>query len=105
MQDQGRDTLEANVALGLPVDARDWRAGAAILQALGVSQIALLTNNPSKVDGLQMAGIKVEREERLEIGSNPFNTAYLHAKRTRMGHQLSQAWPHLVDALVQKKEI
>ncbi|GAB6855233.1 bifunctional 3,4-dihydroxy-2-butanone-4-phosphate synthase/GTP cyclohydrolase II [Asaia astilbis] len=102
LQDAGKDTLEANLELGLPADARDWVTGAAILQLLGVTSLTLLTNNPSKVSGLEEAGLKVVSQERLEAGSNPFNRAYLHAKRTRMGHQLSDVWPDLVDTLVQK---
>lgn len=89
LQDQGHDTLDANLALGLPADARDWVAAGAILKALGVTRLALLTNNPGKTDGLTAAGLHVIREERLEVGANPFNRAYLATKRTRMGHQLS----------------
>ena len=102
LQDQGKDTLEANLELGLPGDARDWVAGAAILQSLGVDALTLLTNNPTKVSGLEAAGLKVVSQERLEAGSNPFNRAYLHAKRTRMGHQLSDVWPELVESVIQK---
>ncbi|BAT18774.1 bifunctional 3,4-dihydroxy-2-butanone-4-phosphate synthase/GTP cyclohydrolase II [Asaia bogorensis] len=102
LQDAGKDTLEANLVLGLPGDARDWVTGAAILQSLGIDTLRLLTNNPSKVSGLEAAGLKVISQERLEAGSNPFNRAYLHAKRTRMGHQLSDVWPELVDSVIQK---
>ncbi|WP_122049028.1 3,4-dihydroxy-2-butanone-4-phosphate synthase [Asaia bogorensis] len=102
LQDAGKDTLEANLELGLPGDARDWVTGAAILQSLGIDTLRLLTNNPSKVSGLEAAGLKVISQERLEAGSNPFNRAYLHAKRTRMGHQLSDVWPELVDSVIQK---
>lgn len=102
LQDQGKDTLEANLELGLPGDARDWVAGAAILQSLGVDALTLLTNNPNKVSGLEAAGLRVVSQERLEAGSNPFNRAYLHAKRTRMGHQLSDVWPELVESVIQK---
>ncbi|CDG38601.1 MULTISPECIES: bifunctional 3,4-dihydroxy-2-butanone-4-phosphate synthase/GTP cyclohydrolase II [Asaia] len=102
LQDAGKDTLEANLELGLPGDARDWVTGAAILQSLGIDTLRLLTNNPSKVSGLEAAGLNVISQERLEAGSNPFNRAYLHAKRTRMGHQLSDVWPELVDSVIQK---
>ncbi|GBQ11192.1 3,4-dihydroxy-2-butanone-4-phosphate synthase [Swaminathania salitolerans] len=104
LQDRGKDTLEANLALGLPGDARDWASAAAILQSLGVDRLALLTNNPSKVSGLEDAGVHVVRQERLEAGSNPFNRAYLHAKRTRMGHQLSDVLPELVESLLKPKD-
>ncbi|WP_370265644.1 3,4-dihydroxy-2-butanone-4-phosphate synthase [Asaia sp. W19] len=102
LQDDGKDTLEANLELGLPGDARDWVTGAAILQSLGIEALTLLTNNPSKVSGLEAAGLRVVSQERLEAGYNPFNRAYLHAKRTRMGHQLSDAWPDLVDSVIEK---
>jgi len=102
LQDEGKDTLEANLELGLPGDARDWVTGAAILELLGIHTLTLLTNNPSKVSGLEAAGLKVVSQERLEAGYNPFNRAYLHAKRTRMGHQLSDVWPELVETMVQK---
>lgn len=93
LQDRGYDTLDANLELGLPGDARDWSAAAAILQHLGVTTLTLLTNNPNKTTGLTAAGLHIARQERLEAGANPFNRDYLHAKRTRMGHQLSDAWP------------
>ncbi|XYH18297.1 3,4-dihydroxy-2-butanone-4-phosphate synthase [Asaia sp. BMEF1] len=102
LQDEGKDTLEANLELGLPGDARDWVTGAGILELLGIHTLTLLTNNPSKVSGLEAAGLKVVSQERLEAGYNPFNRAYLHAKRTRMGHQLSDVWPELVETMVQK---
>lgn len=89
LQDHGLDTLDANLALGLPADARDWSAGADILTSLGATKIVLLTNNPDKTDGLTQAGITVLREERLTVGVNPFNRAYLSAKRTRMGHKIA----------------
>lgn len=76
--------------------------GAAILQLLGIDTLTLLTNNPNKVSGLEAAGLKVVNQQRLEAGSNPFNRAYLHAKRTRMGHQLSDVWPELIDTMVRK---
>ncbi|WP_035447866.1 bifunctional 3,4-dihydroxy-2-butanone-4-phosphate synthase/GTP cyclohydrolase II [Asaia prunellae] len=102
LQDDGKDTLDANLELGLPGDARDWVTGAAILQLLGIDTLTLLTNNPNKVSGLEAAGLKVVNQQRLEAGSNPFNRAYLHAKRTRMGHQLSDVWPELIDTMVRK---
>lgn len=90
LQDQGMDTVDANKALGLPTDARKWDAGVAILTALGVTSVRLLTNNPEKEKGLLQAGVTVESMERLEIPSNPFNQYYLKTKRTRMGHLLQE---------------
>ncbi|MDF7673228.1 3,4-dihydroxy-2-butanone-4-phosphate synthase [Acetobacteraceae bacterium ESL0709] len=86
LQDEGLDTLEANEALGLPVDARNWQAAGNILRALGVKACTLLTNNPQKINGLEQQGVKVVSSERLIIASNPFNRRYLETKRTRMGH-------------------
>ncbi|GAJ28662.1 bifunctional 3,4-dihydroxy-2-butanone-4-phosphate synthase/GTP cyclohydrolase II [Acidomonas methanolica] len=93
LQDAGLDTVDANLALGLPAEARNWDAGAAILRALGVTRLVLLTNNPAKTRGLAEAGLTVLREERLETAVTPFNHAYLHTKRTRMGHVLAETAP------------
>ena len=86
LQDEGIDTIDANIALGLPVDDRDYAVGAAILQALGVAKIRLMTNNPDKIDRLIEHGIDVF--ERIESASapNPENAAYLRTKKLRMGH-------------------
>ena len=89
LQDEGFDTVDANVALGLPVDDRDYAVGAAILVALGVSAVELLTNNPDKIDRLTGHGIDVV--ERIESVSspNPENAAYLRTKKLRMGHLIT----------------
>lgn len=87
LQDAGRDTVDANVELGFPVDSRDYAEGAHILQALGVSSLRLMTNNPAKVDGLVEHGLVAKREP-LEIEPNDENLAYLTTKRDRMGHLL-----------------
>jgi 3,4-dihydroxy 2-butanone 4-phosphate synthase/GTP cyclohydrolase II len=86
LQDEGSDTVDANIALGLPIDDRDYAVGAAIIEALGVSTIRLLTNNPEKISRLIEHGIDVG--ERLESVSspNPENAAYLRTKKLRMGH-------------------
>jgi 3,4-dihydroxy 2-butanone 4-phosphate synthase / GTP cyclohydrolase II len=91
LQDSGHDTVEANLELGLPADARDYGTGAQILGDLGVSSVRLLTNNPAKREGLQMYGIDVR--ERLPISIEPTsdNLRYLRTKAERMGHDL----PHL----------
>lgn len=88
LQDQGRDTVEANVELGFPVDDREYGVGAQILADLGVRRLRLLTNNPAKYTGL--AGYDLEIVERIGIPSriNPHNRAYLATKRDRLGHDL-----------------
>lgn len=86
LQDQGLDTLDANKALGLPVDARDWRDAGNILKSLGVKNCKLLTNNPDKISGLEEQDIHVASSERLISPETPFNRHYLETKRTRMGH-------------------
>lgn len=89
LQDTGLDTVDANVALGLPVDAREYVSAAAILRSLGVSQLRLLTNNPEKQRALERNGVEVSERVPLEIAANPTNLAYLRAKAGRMGHLLS----------------
>ncbi|MEI2776668.1 MAG: 3,4-dihydroxy-2-butanone-4-phosphate synthase [Tetrasphaera sp.] len=88
LQDLGMDTVDAQVALGLPVDARDYTAGAAILHDLGVGAVRLLTNNPAKVEGVRAHGIRVAETESLRIPPLPTNLAYLRTKRDRLGHDL-----------------
>lgn len=88
LQDAGLDTVEANQALGLPVDARDYRAAAAILQHLGVRSVQLLSNNPAKARALQELGIGVARQLAHEVPANPANHHYLATKRERLGHRL-----------------
>ena len=87
VQDQGLDTVDAQTALGLPVDARDYAVGAAILADLGVSRLDLLTNNPDKVDALRALGFEVT-PQRLAVPATRDNTAYLRAKRDRLGHRV-----------------
>lgn len=91
LQDSGVDTVDANLALGLPEDQRDYALAAEILIDLGISAVRLLTNNPMKISGLEDAGIDVR--ERIEIQTIPteFNAYYLQTKRQRMGHLLSSA--------------
>ena len=88
LQDAGRDTLEANLDLGLPADARDYGTGAQILADLGVRTMRLLTNNPAKRAGLEGYGLSVVGSVRLPTHVNPENLRYLQAKRDRMGHEL-----------------
>lgn len=94
LQDAGRDTVEANLDLGLPADRREYGAAAAILGDLGLDRVRLLTNNPSKVTGLAANGIKVEAVLPLEVGRSPENLRYLRTKARSMGHTLSE---HLAD--------
>jgi 3,4-dihydroxy 2-butanone 4-phosphate synthase/GTP cyclohydrolase II len=85
LQDHGYDTVDANVALGLPVDTRDYRVGAAILSDLQVRSVRLLTNNPRKVQSLERAGLAVEVVP-IHHAPNPHNSTYLETKFARLGH-------------------
>lgn len=91
LQDQGLDTVEANLALGFPADLRDYGISAHILKDLGVRSVRLMTNNPQKVLSLQGYGIEVVERVPLEIGANPANRRYLETKRTKLGHLLEEA--------------
>ena len=88
LQDQGADTVSANVALGLPADARDYGTGAQILADLGIKSMRLLTNNPTKRAGLDGYGLEISEMVPLEIEPNEHNLAYLSSKRDQMGHDL-----------------
>lgn len=90
IQEQGSDTLEANLALGFPGDAREYSEAAAILLALGVSRVRLLTNNPAKIDGLESHGVTVTARVPLQVRPNEYNLQYLRTKRERMGHLLGE---------------
>lgn len=90
LQDQGRDTVEANLELGLPVDARDFTLAQSIYDHLGVKAVKLLTNNPEKVKTLQQAGINVVERIPLQVGENIENERYLHTKADKLGHFLFQ---------------
>ena len=88
LQEQGQDTVDANLSLGLPVDSREYGIGAQILVDLGVTSMRLMTNNPSKYGGLDGFGIKITGRVPLESVPNPENIKYLRTKRERMGHLL-----------------
>lgn len=88
LQDRGLDTVEANLRLGFADDERDYAHGAAILRALGIDEVRLLTNNPAKVEGLEKAGIRVAERVRHHMPPNPHNIDYLATKRDRSGHLL-----------------
>ncbi|ATE56290.1 bifunctional 3,4-dihydroxy-2-butanone-4-phosphate synthase/GTP cyclohydrolase II [Actinosynnema pretiosum] len=88
LQDAGADTVDANLDLGLPADARDYGTGAQILVDLGVRSMRLLTNNPAKRVGLEGYGLRVVDRVPLPVSPNPENLRYLRTKRDRMGHEL-----------------
>lgn len=88
LQDQGLDTVEANLALGHPADGRRFEAAAEILRDLGVSSVRLMSNNPLKLLALENEGIRIEQREPHRIDANPENAAYLNTKRDRLGHWL-----------------
>jgi 3,4-dihydroxy 2-butanone 4-phosphate synthase/GTP cyclohydrolase II len=88
LQEQGLDTVDANLRLGLPADLRDYGIGAQILTDLGLSTIRILTNNPKKILGLEGYGLSVTEQIPIEHLANPHNEAYLRAKAERMGHTL-----------------
>jgi 3,4-dihydroxy 2-butanone 4-phosphate synthase / GTP cyclohydrolase II len=88
LQDAGRDTVEANLDLGLPADAREYGAGAAILADLGLLRVRLLTNNPAKAAGLRRGGIHVEEVVGIKTTVTTHNHHYLSTKRSAMGHHL-----------------
>jgi len=88
LQDRGLDTVDANQRLGFADDERDYGHAAAILRALGVDTVRLLTNNPSKVEGLEAAGIKVAERVPHHMPANPHNADYLATKRKKSGHLL-----------------
>ncbi|MBU6495854.1 MAG: bifunctional 3,4-dihydroxy-2-butanone-4-phosphate synthase/GTP cyclohydrolase II [Acidobacteria bacterium] len=88
LQEQGRDTVEANEELGLPVDSREYGIGAQILVDLGVTSMKLLTNNPAKYGGLEGFGLDIVERVPLESTPTPYNIDYLRTKRERLGHLL-----------------
>ena len=90
LQEQGLDTVEANHALGLPEDMRDYRAADMLLD-LGVRRARLLTNNPAKIEGLERHGVEVVERVPLWISPNPSNLGYLRTKREKMGHLFPKA--------------
>ncbi len=91
LQEEGRDTVDANLDLGLPVDSREYGIGAQILVELGVAEMKLLTNNPAKYGGLQGFGLDIVERVAIEIEPTPENLHYLTTKRERLGHDLGRA--------------
>lgn len=88
LQEQGHDTVDANVELGLPVDSREYGIGAQILNDLGITTMRLMTNNPAKYGGLEGFGLEITGRVSLDSKPNPENIDYLRTKRERMGHLL-----------------
>jgi 3,4-dihydroxy 2-butanone 4-phosphate synthase/GTP cyclohydrolase II len=93
LQDHGSNTVHANRELGLPVDARDYSAAAAILRDLGLRTLRLMTNNPDKVHAMQSAGLTVTERVPIVSRSTPENAEYLRTKEEEMGHLLGGAAP------------
>ncbi|MDQ2872469.1 MAG: bifunctional 3,4-dihydroxy-2-butanone-4-phosphate synthase/GTP cyclohydrolase II [Candidatus Eremiobacteraeota bacterium] len=91
LQDQGADTVEANLALGLPIDKRDYGIGSQILVDLGVKEMRILTNNPRKIFGLEGFGLKIVGRVPMQTAPTAFNTDYMQTKRSKLGHMLDKA--------------
>ena len=90
LQEQGLDTVDANLHLGHKADERDYGVGAQILNALGVHRMRLMTNNPVKRIGLEGYGLSVEENVPIEVAPNDYNLRYMRTKKERMGHHLDQ---------------
>lgn len=88
LQDAGRDTVEANLELGFKEDLRDYGITAQILKDLGIRRVRLLTNNPQKIEGLELYGLEVAERSRIQAPAHPDNVQYLRTKRSKLGHLL-----------------
>ncbi len=89
LQDQGLDTVEANLRLGFPADSRDYQIGSQILSDLGLRQLRIMSNNPHKYYGLQGHGLEMVERVPIEVPANPHNRRYLETKRVKLGHALT----------------
>ena len=89
LQDEGADTLDANLMLGLPADARNYRIAVEMLEAMGISRVCLITNNPDKVEQLSELGVDVVERMSLVVGVSDENRRYLETKALRMGHNIT----------------
>ena len=90
LQEQGYDTVDANLHLGFKADERDYGVGASILRELGVAKMRLMTNNPVKRIGLEAYGLEIVENVPIEIDPNPYNLSYMKTKKERMGHTLKK---------------
>lgn len=90
LQDEGKDTIEANLELGFKADERNYASAAQILQELGINRVRLLTNNPDKIKALEKFNIKITERIPLEVTPNKYNSGYLRTKRDKMGHLILQ---------------
>lgn len=98
LQERGHDTVEANEVLGFPADLRDYGIGAQILVDLGITTMRLMTNNPTKIVGLQGYGLTITEQVPLEVPSCPDNIAYLRTKKDKMRHSLELEADGALDA-------
>jgi 3,4-dihydroxy 2-butanone 4-phosphate synthase / GTP cyclohydrolase II len=105
LQEDGLDTVDANLELGLPADLRDYGIGAQILGDLGLTSIRILTNNPKKIIGLEGYGLSVTEQVPIQSIPNPHNEAYLEAKRERMGHTLHHQGLALDEQLLHEEHL
>jgi 3,4-dihydroxy 2-butanone 4-phosphate synthase/GTP cyclohydrolase II len=105
LQEEGLDTVDANLRLGLPADLRDYGIGAQILSDLGLTSIRILTNNPKKISGLAGYGLSVTDQIPIQHVANPHNEAYLRAKRDRMGHILHHQGLGLDEEMIHEEHL
>jgi 3,4-dihydroxy 2-butanone 4-phosphate synthase/GTP cyclohydrolase II len=105
LQEEGLDTVDANLELGLPADLRDYGIGAQILVDLGLTSIRLLTNNPKKIIGLEGYGLRVSDQVPIEHHPNQHNQAYLRTKRDRMGHLLHHQGLALDEEMIHDEQV
>jgi 3,4-dihydroxy 2-butanone 4-phosphate synthase/GTP cyclohydrolase II len=105
LQEDGLDTVDANIRLGLPADLRDYGIGAQILGDLGLTSIRILTNNPKKIVGLEGYGLSVSEQVPIEAVPNPHNEEYLRAKRERLGHTLHHQGLALDEELIHDEQV
>jgi 3,4-dihydroxy 2-butanone 4-phosphate synthase / GTP cyclohydrolase II len=105
LQEEGLDTVDANLKLGLPADLRDYGIGAQILGDLGLTSIRILTNNPKKIIGLEGYGLSVTEQVPIQPTTNPHNEAYLKAKRDKLGHTLHHQGLALDEELIHSEHL
>jgi 3,4-dihydroxy 2-butanone 4-phosphate synthase/GTP cyclohydrolase II len=105
LQEEGLDTVDANLELGLPADLRDYGIGAQILVDLGLTSIRLLTNNPKKIIGLEGYGLRVADQLPIEHHPTPHNQSYMRTKRDRMGHLLHHQGLALDEEMIHDEQV